>query len=93
MREQLVKDHAAAMLATLNLPKNAEKGSWQDMTIPELLDCLDKEYEEFMAALWNFVHNGGPFDRVESEAADLSNFAAMLVDNCRRRTKDAVSDN
>ena len=83
-RTKLVHDHAKAMLNTLELPKNAQKGTWVGIPQDKLLEFLDGEIEEFHAALWDFTHHGGPVDRVESEASDCSNILAFIVDNCKR---------
>jgi len=82
-RLQLVVDHAYSMHKTLTLPKNAQKGGWKGMDTATLISLLDKEIEEFYAALWACDFHGGAPERVAEEASDMSNFAAMIVDNCR----------
>jgi len=90
-RRMLADNHATAMLKVLNLTKNVEKGGWSAIAISELLDLFDKEVEEFKAALWGYMgFHGTELQQVESEAADVSNFAAMIVDNCRRISHDNV---
>lgn len=86
-RLQLVVDHAYAMHQTLSLPKNSAKGHWRDENIHALLRHLECEVSEFKGALWGFFTGQGSFERVESEASDVSNIAAMIVDNCRRVKK------
>lgn len=86
-RMQLVINHAGAMYRTLNLPKNAAKGGWQDMTPYDLVAKLQEEVGELIGAAWGWQLHGRPVERVESEAADVSNVAAMIVDVCRRRQR------
>ena len=82
-RNKLVADHAKAMLDTLNLPKNADKGHWGDITLQKLLRHLDEEVEEFKAAVWGNTSFKKPHSRVVSEGADVSNVIAMITDNLR----------
>jgi len=86
-RAQLVADHAAAMHRTLNLPKNAGKGSWSHLQLWDLLRLVEQELSEFHGAVWGFETGRESVERVESEAADVSNYCAMIVDNCRSRQK------
>jgi hypothetical protein len=80
-REKLVAEHAKAMLNTLKLPKNVEKGHWSTESLEGLLRHLDEEVEEFKAAIWGNTSFGKPHSRVVSEGADISNVVAMITDN------------
>jgi hypothetical protein len=77
--------HAAAMYRALSLPKNRCKGHWGGISSRELLELAKREYEELFVACWELEHGKGTAERVAEEAADLSNFAAMIADNVRRR--------
>lgn len=83
-RQQLAMDHMTAMYATLMLPKNAAKGGWDDLHPEVLFKMIEIELNELKGALWGFMDYDKPLNRVVSEAADLSNYAAMLVDKCRQ---------
>ncbi|CAK0755007.1 hypothetical protein CCP3SC15_2010003 [Gammaproteobacteria bacterium] len=83
-RFSLVLRHARAMYRNLSQPRNRQKGHWRKIPTHELLRLLRRELEELEAALWACEHGGDP-GQVEAEAADLSNFAAMLADNFRRQ--------
>lgn len=83
-RLQLVVDHAYQMHQTLELPKNKDKGGWDDLSPVYLLSCAEQELSELTAAMWGFLYQGEPAERVVAEAADLSNFAAMIADTCKR---------
>ena len=88
-RDQLVLDHASVMHKTLNAAKNMEKGCWSAVDTMKLLELFDREVEEFKAALWGYMgFHGVELQHVASEAADVSNFAAMIVDNCKRVNHD-----
>lgn len=82
-RLKLAIDHAQAMHKTLTLPKNMQKGHWSGIEINDLVDHLQREVEEFHAALWAFIFHGGSIEAVESEGSDISSFVAMIVDNLR----------
>ena len=86
IREQLVADHSQAMLATLNLPKNQAKGDdWVHAAPLDLLSLLHQEVRELEAVVWRWYH-GGESSRIQEEAADVSNFAAMIADRCKLPT-------
>jgi hypothetical protein len=93
-REQLVADHSAAMLTALNLPKNQAKGDdWLTADPQRLLDLLNQEVRELEAVVWQWYHGGSPA-KVRSEAADVSNFAAMIADRCKEhKTKPMIAKN
>jgi hypothetical protein len=80
---RLVKEHSTAMMDTLLLPKNRRKGDWLGDDPFELLKLLEQEVRKLYAVVWQWEHGGSP-DRVRSEAADVSNFAAMVADVCQR---------
>lgn len=84
MRLLLVLCHARAMYRGLRQPKNRRKGGWQHLDSQYLLRRLQREVVELQAALWAYEDHGGDWRQVVSEAADVSNFAAMLADNAKR---------
>lgn len=84
-RAELVEAHAKAMLNTLRLPKNACKGHWADKGIHDMLQHLESEHSEFVAAVWGYLHHGDPIENVINEGSDLSNVAAMITDNLIRK--------
>ena len=79
-RLKLAIDHMHNMHRVLEHPKNAAKGHWRGESIDSLLDHLDREVDEFKAAIWGLQH-GEPRQRVIDEGADVSNIVAMIVDN------------
>ncbi len=85
-RGRLVREHAADMARVLNLPKNAQKGSWEGMEVHELLDLARVEFDEFVAAIWKLESGKGSVEHVAAEGCDVSNFLAMITDNYRRKS-------
>lgn len=85
-RFSLVSNHAKTMVDKLTADRNLVKGDWASESSYEHLLQAKAEIEELHAALWKFEHYGGSLENVESEAADVSNRVAMLVDCCRRNT-------
>jgi hypothetical protein len=83
-RRMLVHEHANDMRIGLFHPKNRSKGGWDHLSARELLDLMDREVEEFKAAIWAY-ERGGAVSRVSEEGADISNFVAMITWNLRRR--------
>jgi len=79
----IVVRHAWHMWRALALPKNSRKGGWNHMPAHELLHLLKRECEELQAACWELEHHGGAVENVVREAADISNFAAMIADNAK----------
>lgn len=75
--------HAVAMWRVLSHPKNRNKGGWDHLTAYELLELADREMEELRSAVWGYEQCVVGPDRVESEAADVSAFVAMVADRCR----------
>lgn len=81
--EQCVVEFGRAMEA--KLAKNRRKGDragWLKLAPPELLRLLRGEVEELAMAL-----ESGTADDVESECADVANFAMMVADSFRQRAE------
>ena len=53
------------------------------MSAYELLELAAVELDELKAAVWGHEQCVVGADRVESEAADVSAFVAMVADRCR----------
>ena len=70
--------------ATSPLPRNLAKGDWAAVSQQELLRLLMVEYEELYVEVYRADRGTGSASRVTEEAADLSDFAAMIADNARR---------
>ena len=75
--------HARAMWRVLSHPKNRSKGGWDHLSAYDLLQYAEQEMEELRATVWGYEQNVVGPDRVESEAADVSAFVAMVADRCR----------
>lgn len=76
--------HARAVWKALDAPKNRVKGDWRGDDIRDLLKALNREVEELTTACWHYECQGGEASRVKEEAADVSAFAAMIADVCRK---------
>lgn len=76
--------HARAMWRVLSNPKNVRKGDWHMMQAMTLYRLAEIEMKELKHALWEFSHGECTIGHVESEAADVSAFVAMIADRCRR---------
>ena len=83
-RAMLVIRHAWQMYRNLTLPRNLAKGDWRELSQQELLRLAMVEYEELFVACWELECGKGTAQRVAEEAADLSDFAAMIASNARR---------
>ena len=81
-RLSLLTSHIDIIHKTLNLPKNARKGSWKELTPRQAIELLEDEFVELKSAVWNF-EQGGPAQRVVEESADVSIYAAIVADICR----------
>lgn len=73
--EKEVYAFAEAMIETLNLPKNAEKGGWGHLTYNSLLLRLEEEVQELREAIGK-----GDGVNAASEATDVGAFAMMLFE-------------
>lgn len=78
--------HAIAIWRVLSHPKNRYKGHWGSVPPQALLLHACDELRELSAEVWAHSEGKGNVEAVVSEAADVSAFLAMLVDNVRRRT-------
>lgn len=61
------------------------KGGWHDMSLGQLFQLLKGEIEELEEA----VTEGNTFD-IMAEAADVGNYAMMIMDNAIRRITDVT---
>lgn len=81
-----VEVQAFARAMERELRVHANKGLWTSCD-PEYL--LDRLYEE-LAELEHALLVGAPLETVESEAADVGNFAMMIVDVLQKRSAGAA---
>lgn len=81
---QSVRQFAAAMVDTLNLPKNAAKGGWDGMSLGQLAEKLTEEFNEVMTEIEIIGAGGQPGD-LAHEAVDLACVAMMLREWAIRR--------
>ncbi len=72
------------MVRVMALPKNREKGHWSKVPIGTLLSLLEGEVDELRKA----ITGRAPLAEVESEAADVCNFAAMIRANYATITQE-----
>lgn len=71
------------MWRVLSHPKNRSKGGWDNLSSYELLQLAEQEMDELRAAVWGYEQCVTGGDKVESEAADVSAYVAMVADRCR----------
>lgn len=84
-RAALVARHALAMWRALSHPKNAAKGHWGEIPPCTLFQLATAEMQELAEAMSFHAKGRTTPHRVEEEAADVSAYLSMLVDNCKRR--------
>ncbi len=88
--EQETEDFAQAIVDTLNLEKNAEKGHWTDVPLHVLRKAREAEKEECVAEIDAYYHAATDADRIaalqrlEREAADEGASALFLFDVARK---------
>lgn len=89
--EKEVHSFAEAMIETLNLPKNAQKTSWDGLSLLTLIRRTREELGELEDEI--FVNRHKPElglrgaidpDRVKAEATDLANFVCFIHDYFNR---------
>jgi len=73
---------ALAVTMEEKLLLNEHKGLWDDITDIQLCKYMQEEVDEVVDAV---LH--GTDDEIQKECADVANFAMMLHDNVRRRTR------
>lgn len=88
-RLSLTLRHALALWRVLNHPKNRKKGGWDHLSAHGLLICAEQEMEELRAAAWGYEQGVMKAAQVESEAADVSAYVAMVADRCRSTASKA----
>jgi hypothetical protein len=77
-----------AQMEKLMDKKNIAKGGWGEMTIWELFCRLKDELEELEVELVQLNPNF-EYQRIRLEAADMANFAHMIIQRCDREIQDA----
>ena len=82
-RWKVVEAFADEMQRQLN--KNRRKGGWREDSLRALLGRLYEEADELEEEI---VADLDP-DRIRKEAADVANFAMMIADVARQRTKES----
>ena len=85
-----VANFARRISRTLNLPKNAAKPGWKDMTTGEMIQKLHEEYSELRYELAK-LHTVNGYTttyelnnikrRIAEEATDLGAVCVMITDN------------
>lgn len=75
--------HTAAMLRVLFRKKNRSKGPWRGISVEQLLDLAEIELVELRLEMVRYRAGLNTLADVEAEAADVSAYVAMLVDNLR----------
>jgi NTP pyrophosphatase (non-canonical NTP hydrolase) len=83
-RHERAKEGIQALAVTMEekLEENAHKPLWDTLSDIQLCKDLQTEVDELVdAVLWESE------DAIQKECADVANFAMMLHDNVRRRTR------
>ena len=84
--ETEVSEFVAAMLATLNKPRNAAKGPWTGLTLLQLRDLLEEERREVdQEILARHYHNGLDWERLADELQDEAVCCMFLWELCQRK--------
>ena len=84
--EQSVAAMAKAMLATLNKPKNAAKGPWDQMTLLKCRGLLEEERTEVdREILERHYHGGIDWERLADELVDEAICAMIMWELCQRK--------
>jgi NTP pyrophosphatase (non-canonical NTP hydrolase) len=81
---ELLSAAMGAMGAKLRMARNRGKSPWRDESVPWLLERLEEEVVELQRAVGDYAVGSGAPSSVEAvigEAADVMNFAAMIVDS------------
>lgn len=85
MRKQL-REFAEKM--EVNLKENDYKGGWEKCDYDYLLRRIKEELSELEEALVN----NRTAENIETEAADVANFAMMIADNAKRKVLPKAID-
>lgn len=86
--ETEVSEFVAAMLATLNKPRNAAKGPWSGMTLLQLCALLGEERHEVdRELLARHLPGGIDWERLAAELADEAVCCMFLWQHARARAK------
>lgn len=79
VKRQRREDELVEMMRE-KLAENRGKGDWDDLDTDQLLELLETEVEELSDAI-----SAGDSDEIIREAADVANFAAMIVERVSSR--------
>jgi hypothetical protein len=82
--EELLIKFSAAQKAKLLLPENIAKGGWEEESFHFLIIRLREEVHEIMNETFGNPENPN-LDLLQSECADVANFAMMIFDNCETK--------
>lgn len=88
VREQLPGKLAAAMREKLMLPRCIAKGDgWRDLPLEQLWTLAEGEWLELNAEIFRHtIKRADNAKSIISEAADVANFLAMIVDKLMEET-------
>lgn len=81
----LLKAGNKAQMEKLTLHRCKIKGAWDCITLNELNELLKKEYKELQDEFKHYIitdYEDDQYKRIRSEAADVSNFAHMIIEKC-----------
>jgi len=84
--EEMAQFLAELIIQQLNLPKNVEKGGWEDCELHYLIASGIEEIYEIYDALYQFFANPCEQSKqyVLRECGDAGAFLAMVADNVRK---------
>jgi len=78
---ELIAHANIAMLEKLN--ENSHKPDWNKLCLRELLEGVSEENRELQAE-----YPKGKIENIRREAADVANFAAMIINFCDKLIKE-----
>jgi len=78
---ELIAHANIAMLEKLN--ENSHKPDWNKLCLSELLEGISEENRELQAE-----YPKGSIENIRREAADVANFAAMIINFCDKLLKE-----
>lgn len=77
-----VRRFAHIQNVVLNKSKNRSKGGWKDCSFDYLIKRLKEEVKELESSIKKITKDTAP--DIDSECADVANFAMMISDNFNR---------
>ena len=83
-REELISKMMISTVSAMvdKLYKNNHKGGFEHLGIDTLFHCLEDEVKELSDELCSIPLDGDAIDRIRLEAADVANFAGMIIYRC-----------